>query len=68
MTTNVPKCEDPKLMKAWFIHVQGTIQKYGTAEKDIYNTNETGFQKGVVSQLQRLSSGSETRDGYAKSF
>ena len=37
------KCEDPELIKSWFIYIHETIQKYSIAEKDIYNMDETGF-------------------------
>ena len=42
------KCEDPKIMEAWFKLVQNTIAKYGIREEDIYNFDETGFQMGVI--------------------
>ena len=37
------KCEDPELIKSWFICVHEIIQKYSITEKDIYNMDETGF-------------------------
>ena len=61
------KCEDPELIKSWFIRVHETIQKYGIAEKDIYNMDETGFQMGVASTAKVIC-GSETRDSHAKSI
>ena len=61
------KCEDPELIKSWFIRVHETIQKYGIAEKDIYNMDETGFQMGVASTAKVIC-GSETRDSHVKSI
>ena len=43
------KCEDPELIKGWFNRVQEVILRYGIAEQDIYNIDETGFQMGVAS-------------------
>ena len=43
------QCEDPEIMKRWFMLVQDIIAKYGILEQDIYNFDETGFQKGVAS-------------------
>lgn len=42
------KCEDPEVIRAWFLLVQNTIAKYGVVEEDIYNFDETGFQMGVI--------------------
>ena len=61
------KCENPKLIEGWFICVHETIQKYGNAEKDIYNMDETGFQMGVASTAKVIC-GSKTRESHAKSF
>ena len=41
--------EDPKLISLWFKLVGDTIAKYGVAEEDIFNFDETGFQMGVIS-------------------
>ena len=41
--------EDPKLISLWFKVVEETIAKYGVAEEDIFNFEETGFQMGVIS-------------------
>jgi hypothetical protein len=41
--------EDPKLIGLWFKLVGDTIAKYGVAEEDIFNFDETGFQMGVIS-------------------
>ena len=42
------KCEDPKLIKEWFDHVQIIIMQYGIAYEDIYNFDETGFAMGLI--------------------
>ena len=42
-------CEDPAVINAWFSLVENTITKYGIADDDIYNFDETGFQMGVIS-------------------
>ena len=61
------KCEDSKLIKAWFAQVQETIEKYGIISKDIYNMDETGFQMGVASTAKVIC-GSETKQSHAKSL
>ena len=43
------KCEDPKLIQAWFWRVRDTIAKYGIHEDNIYNFDETGFQMSIIS-------------------
>ena len=43
------QCEDPELICGWFVLVQNTIAKYGVAESDTYNFNETGFMMGIIS-------------------
>jgi hypothetical protein len=43
------KCENPAVIRLWFILVQNTIKKYGILDTDIYNFDETGFQMGVIS-------------------
>ena len=43
------KCEDPKIINAWFTLVHNTIAKYGISEQDIYNFDETGFSIGMTS-------------------
>ena len=42
------KCEDPQLIKDWFKRVKETIEKYGIVSEDIYNMDETGFQRGIT--------------------
>ena len=44
--------EDPKLVSLWFKLVEDTIAKHGVAEEDIFNSDETGFQVGVISTLK----------------
>ncbi|KAJ3482685.1 hypothetical protein NLG97_g7505 [Lecanicillium saksenae] len=43
------KCEDPEVIRGWFTLVHNTVAKYGIAEPDIYNLDETGFMMGVIS-------------------
>jgi hypothetical protein len=50
------KCEDPEIIRAWFRLVQNTIAKYGIADEDIYNFDETGFQIGVISTAKVITS------------
>jgi hypothetical protein len=40
--------EDLKLISLWFKLVGDIIAKYGVAEEDIFNFDETGFQMGVI--------------------
>ena len=61
------KCEDPKLIKAWFARVQETIEKKGILMEDIYNMDETGFQMGVASTA-KVVCGSETKQSHAKAL
>src|SRR5699024_8672333 len=61
------KCEDSKLIKAWFARVQETIEKYGILPKDIYNMDETGFQMDVAS-TSKVICGSGTKQSHAKSL
>src|ERR1700712_1699765 len=42
------KCEDPEIIRAWFLLVRNTTAKYGIVDEDIYNFDETGFQTGVI--------------------
>lgn len=42
------KCEDPAIIKPWFVLVKNTIEKYGIVDDDIYNFDETGFLMGVI--------------------
>ncbi len=46
------KCEDSKLIQAWFQHIQATIVKYSVHKDDIYNFDETGFQMSVISMTK----------------
>ena len=56
------KCEDPVIIRGWFELVRNTIAKYGIAESDIYNFDETGFMMGVISTATVVTSS----DGRAK--
>ena len=42
------QCEDPDAINAWFCLVRNVVAKYGIADADIYNFDETGFQMGVI--------------------
>jgi hypothetical protein len=44
-------CEDPKLIQGWFDFVRNTIAKYGIADADIYNFDETGFMMDQIIAL-----------------
>jgi hypothetical protein len=41
-------CEDPTLIRAWFVLVRNAVAKYGILEEDVYNFDETSFQIGVI--------------------
>jgi hypothetical protein len=41
-------CENPELIQGWFDLVRSTIAKYGIANADIYNFNETGFMMDQI--------------------
>ena len=61
------KCEDSKLIKAWFARVQETIEKYEIMKENIYNMDETGFQMGVASTA-KVVCGSETKQSHARAL
>ena len=42
------KCEDPKVIGAWFALVQNIMAKYGIPDDDVYNFDETGFMMGII--------------------
>ncbi len=50
------QCEDPTLILGWFQLVRDTIAKYGIAESDIHNFDETGFMMGVISTAMVVTS------------
>lgn len=52
-------CEDPIAYKAWFTLFKDTLVKYGIAEADIYNFDETGFAIGVISATGMVVTSSE---------
>ena len=41
-------CKDPELINAWFKLVNNMKTKYGIANNDFYNFDETGFMMGVI--------------------
>jgi RecB family endonuclease NucS len=41
-------CENPELIQGWFDLMRNTIAKYGIADADIYNFDETGFIIGQI--------------------
>lgn len=55
------KCEDPKVIKAWFLLVRNTIAKYEIADEDIYNFDETGFQMKVIATAKVVTSAEKAR-------
>ena len=55
------KCEDPEVIRAWFLLVQNTIAKYGIVDEDIYNFDETGFQMGVISTAKVVTAAEKAR-------
>jgi hypothetical protein len=40
--------QDPVIIQEWFQRVQSTIEQYGIVTEDIYNFDETGFQRDVI--------------------
>lgn len=42
------KSEDPDAINAWFRLMRNIVAKYGIAEADIFNFDETGFMIGVI--------------------
>ena len=61
------KCENHELIKAWFMCVKETIEKYGIVKGDIYNIDETGFQIGVTS-TSKVVYRFETKQSHAKAL
>ena len=54
-------CEDPAIFRKWFDLVRDTIAKYGIAEEDIYNFDETGFQMGLLAASGMVITSAERR-------
>lgn len=54
------KQEDPKVISEWFKLVEDTKVKYGVADEDVHNFDETGFQMGVIGSM-KVVTGSERR-------
>ena len=42
------KCENSKVISAWFALVRNVKAKYGVVDDDIYNFDETGFMMGII--------------------
>ena len=42
-------CEDAAVIQPWFTLVQSIKAKYGIADEDIYNFDESGFLMGKIS-------------------
>jgi hypothetical protein len=51
-------CEDPAVIQPWFTLVQNMKAKYGIADEDMYNFDESGFLMGKISS-QLVVTGSE---------
>jgi hypothetical protein len=51
-------CEDPALIRPWFTLVHNMKAKYGIADEDMYNFDESGFLMGKISS-QLVVTGSE---------
>ncbi|KAJ6256127.1 hypothetical protein Dda_8962 [Drechslerella dactyloides] len=54
-------CGDPDLIQKWFQLIQAIKAKYGIADNDIYNFDETGFAMGIISTTTVVT-GAEMRD------
>lgn len=54
-------CEDPAVFRKWFDLVRDTIAKYGIAEEDIYNFDETGFLMGLLAASGMVITSAERR-------
>ena len=54
-------CEDPAVFQKWFDLIRDTIAKYGIAEEDIYNFDETGFLMGLLAASGMVITSAERR-------
>jgi hypothetical protein len=45
------KCEELKIINAWFERIQETRQEFGILNQDTYNMDETGSAIGLVASL-----------------
>ena len=54
-------CEDSGIISAWFRLVENIKMKYGIADEDTYNFDESGFMLGVIS-TGAVVTGSERRN------
>ena len=53
-------CEDPTLIRNWFMLVQNTMARYGIAVPDVYNFDESGFMMGIIAAAM-VATGAERR-------
>jgi hypothetical protein len=54
-------CQNPEVINNWFRCVYNTIAKYGIAEEDIHNFDESGFLMGVIATA-KVVTGAESRN------
>jgi len=54
-------CQNPEVINNWFRLVRNTIAKYGIAEEDIHNFDESGFLMGVIATA-KVVTGVESRN------
>jgi hypothetical protein len=57
-------CEDPAVIQPWFELVRSMKEKYGIADEDVWNFDESGFLMGKITS-QLVVTGSE-KPGKAK--
>ena len=49
-------CEDPDTINAWFLLIRNFTAKYGVVDKDIYNSDKTGFLMGQIFIIKVITS------------
>ena len=54
-------CQNPEVINGWFRLVHNIIAKYGIAEEDIHNFNESGFLMGIIATA-KVVTGAESRN------
>jgi hypothetical protein len=54
-------CQDPEVINGWFRRVRNTMTKYGIAEEDIHNFDESGFLMGIIATA-KVVTGAESRN------
>ena len=54
-------CQNPEVINGWFRLVRNTITKYGIAEEDIHNFDESGFLMGIIATA-KVVTGAESRN------